>query len=332
MSKFAAAIGAIVLLAGVFITYINNEVIDPDAAGARASEAIAEDAGLRAAIAPQIADSAGGLPIVGGVVDADTVESALETQAAADAFGEAVSSTVSDLTADNRPDPLQLNLAQVATESVTGISSSPLDLVTDQVSSLQIDLRGVDRLLDVLDLAGELEPLGIPLIVIGVLLLVAAVLLAGGLWEGLLAVGLSIGVVGCLGIAALVIGRTLLGSAFDDSSTRDAVVATWDALGGDLLMTIIIATVAGFVVALAALMLRGQRSDVDHVPPDGDPYRRRDEPLDPHSPEYQSQIGTEPYRRPSPPPPARSPRPRRPPPPPDDPGPPDQDFGRRRYS
>ena len=183
----------------------------------------------------------------------------LATPAATEAFGEAVSNTVADLTSDNRPEPLELNLAQVGTEAVTGVSSSPLDLVTDQVDSLNVDLSEVDMLLDTLDLAGEVEPIGVPLIVIGVLLLLAALLLAPGIREGLLAAGLSVGVVGCLGIAALIIGRTLLGNAFDSETTRDAVVATWDALGGDLMTAIIVATVVGFVVALgAALALRGR--------------------------------------------------------------------------
>lgn len=315
MSKVAAAIGALVLLAGVFITYINQEVIDPDAAGARAEEAIAEDAELRAAIAPQITDAAGGLPIVGGIATG-SVESALGTPAVAQAFGEAVSNTVTDLTSDNRPDPLQINLAQTATESVTGFSSTPLDLVTGQIDSLVIDLNGVDRLLDVLDFAGELEPVGVPLMVIGALLLLAALLLARGVFEGLLAVGLSVGVAGVLGIAALVIGRTMLGAAFDNLETRDAVVATWDALGGDLMTMVIIATAVGFVVALGAgLASRGGGGRQPEL---------RYEPEDPYGAEYQRGVETEPYRRPPPPPPRR-------PPPPDDPPPEDRDFGRRRY-
>ncbi len=286
MSRFAAALGALVLLAGVFITYINHEVIDPDAAGARASEALAEDPELRAAIAPQIVESIDGLPIIGGLA-ADSVgggvADTLATPAATEAFGEAVSNTVADLTSDNRPEPLVLNLAQVGTEAATGVSSSPLDLVTDQVDSLNVDLSEVDMLLDTLDLAGEVEPIGVPLIVIGVLLLLSALLLAPGIREGLLAAGLSVGVVGVLGIAALIIGRTLLGNAFDSETTRDAVVATWDALGGDLMTAIIVATVVGFVVALgAALALRGRGPEPAMAGYDPGPAARRyEEPARP---------------------------------------------------
>lgn len=314
MSRLAAAIGALVLLAGGFITYVNAEVLDPDRAGARAAEAIVEDSGLRNAVAAKIVDSLPELPLVGGL-GSDSVATALANPAAADAFGDAVKVAVEDLTSDQRPDPLELNLAQVATEAVSGIGSSPLDLVTDQVDSLQIDLSEVDWMLDLLDFAGQIEPLGLPLIAVGVLMLVAALLLARRFADGLLAVGLSVAVAACIGIAVLVVGRVLLGGSFDDQVTRDAVEEIWDALGGPLLIYCIIAAGAGFAVALGAWLLGRSSGPADPLPgrrtsPHAETLRprRRDDPPPP------------------PPPPPRRPRPR-------DPGPlpPDQDFGRRRY-
>ncbi len=309
MSRLAAAIGALVLLLGAFVTYVNAEVLDPDRAGERAADAIVEDAGLRTAIAAQVADSVPDLPIVGGP-GTDAVATALANPAAAGAFGNAIKVTVEDLTSDDRPDPLELNLAEVATEAVSGVGSSPLDLITDQVDSLQIDLSEVNWMLDLLDLAGQLEPLGLPLIAIGFLLLVAAVLLARRLADGVLAVGLSIAVAGCLGIAALIVGRVLVGAGFDDQVTRDAVEQIWDALGGPLMTYCMIAAGAGFAVAVAAWLLGRSRRPADPAP------RRR---TSPHAETLR------PRRRADPPPP--------PPPPPRDPGPPppDQDFGRRHY-
>lgn len=254
MSRLAAALGALILLAGAFITYINSEVLDPEAAGVRAADALTGDPDLRAAIAAQISSSVPSLPIVGGLA-ADSVETALAGPAAAAAFGDSVSIAVEDLTAPSRPDPLELNLAQVATEAVTGLSSTPLDLATDQVDSLQIDLSKVDRLLDLLDFVGELEPIGVPLIVIGALLLLASVLLAAGVAEGLLAAALSIALASCLGIATLLVGRTLLGAGFDEQVTREAVLATWSALSGSLMVIFIVAAISGLLVAAAAWLL-----------------------------------------------------------------------------
>lgn len=251
MSRFAAALGALVLLAGAFITYINREVLDPDVAGARAEEAIVDDAQLRAAIAAQITASVPDLPIIGGL-STDAVESALSAPAAADALGDSVAITVEDLTSGDRPDPLELNLAQVATEAVTGLASTPLDLVTEQFDSLQIDLSEVNYLLDLLDFVGELEPIGVPLLVIGALLLLASVLLAAGLAEGLLAAGLAVGIASCLGVALLLVGRALLGAGFDEQVTRDAVLEIWRVLGGDLTKACAIGAAAGFAVAAAA--------------------------------------------------------------------------------
>ena len=169
MSRLAALIGALALLAGSYIVYVNDQVLDPDVAGARASEALADDPELRAAIAPKVEDVVPDpiqdLPLVGGA-SASAVETALAQPVAADAFGNAVSSAVEELTRDDRPDPIVLNLTDVA----AGVSSSPLDIVTDQVDTLQVDLSGADGLLDVLALAGELEPLGIPLLIVGFLL------------------------------------------------------------------------------------------------------------------------------------------------------------------
>lgn len=307
MSRLAAAIGALALLLGGFITFVNAEVLDPDRAGSRAADAIVSEAGLRTAIAAKIADSAD-LPIIGGPAT-DSVATALANPTAANAFGDAVKVTVTDLTSDARPDPLELNLAQVATEAVSGISSSPLDLVTSQVDSLQIDLSDVNWMLNLLDVAGQLEPIGVPLIAVSVLLLLAATLLARRLADGLLAVGVSVAVAACLGIAALITGRTLLGAAFNDQVTRDVVQETWDALGGELMTYCIIAAGAGLAVALGAWLLgRSAR------PADPAPHRR----TSPHAETLRP-------RRQSPPPPPPPPRP--------DPGPPppDQDFGRRRY-
>ena len=324
MSKLAAALGALVLLAGVFVSYINSQVLDPAAAGDRAAEALAEDPGLREAIAPQIAEAIDGVSPLGAPGTEDIAD-ALGEPASAEAFGEAVAISVEDLTSEDRPDPLELNLAEVAVASAPVFGSSALGDIagslTGGVDSLNIDLSEVDGLLDALDLAGEIGDLGMPLVIFGVLLLLAALLLARSVRDGVLAVSLSVGVAACLGIAALVIGRTLLGAAFDDP-TRDAVVATWDALGGDLLMGTIVAAVAAFVVAVAAaLMLRSPRAGGGVGPV------RHTRPVDELSPEYQRGVGTEPYRRPPPPPPP-PPRPRERP---DDPGPPDQEFERRRY-
>lgn len=310
MSRLAAAIGALVLLLGGFITYVNAEVLDPDRAGERAADAIVSDAGLRTAIAAKVADSVPDLPIIGGPAT-DSVATALANPAVADAFGDAIKVTVTDLTSDDRPDPLELNLAQVATEAVSGISSSPLDLVTDQVDSLQIDLSDINWMLDLLDLAGQLEPIGVPMIAAGVLLLLAATLLARRLADGLLAVGLSVALVACLGIVALLVCRVLVGAAFDDQVTRDAVEEIWDALGGELTTYCIIAAGVGIALAIAAWLLGRSGRPADPSP------RRR---TSPHAETLRPRRATDP---PPPPPPPRRP----------DPGPlpPDQDFGRRRY-
>ena len=266
MSKLAAALGALFLLAGTFIVYLNDEVLDPDAAGARASQELADNAELRAAIAPKVEDAVPDpiqdLPLVGGA-SAGAVEIALAQPVAADAYGNAVSAAVVDLTKDDRPDPVVLNLTDVA----NGVSSGPLDLVAGQVDVLQIDLTGADRLLDALALADDLEPLGTPLVASGVLLLLLSIVLAGGLGDGILIAGASVGVAAVVGIAVLIISRTLLGGSFDDGQTRDAVVATWDALGGDLMTTFLIAAIAGFVAAIAAwltMRIWGRPAAVGH--------------------------------------------------------------------
>lgn len=307
MSRIAAAIGALCLLVGGLIYYANAELLDPDRAGERAADAIVADAGLRTAIAAKVADAVPDLPIIGGP-GADAVATALANPTAAAAFGDAIKVTVEDLTSDQRPDPLELNLAQVATEAVSGIESSPLDLVTDQIDSLQIDLSEVDWMLDLLDLAGRLEPLGLPLIVVGGLLLIAALLLARRFADGLLAVGISVALAACLGIVALILARLLLGGSFDDQVTRDAVEEIYDALGGPLITYCMIAAAIGFALALAAWLL-GRSAAPDVTPP-----RRR---TSPHAETLR------PRRAGDPPPP---PRPR-------DPGPlpPDRDFGRRHY-
>lgn len=259
MSKLIAAIGALLLLAGTFIVYLNTEVLDPQTAGERASAKLTDSAELRAAIAPKVEDVVPDpiqdLPLVGGA-GSTAIEVALAQPVAADAFGNAVSAAVEDLTQDDRPHPLVLNLTDVA----SGVSSGPLDVVTGQVDTLQVDLSGADGLLDALAFADELEPLGVPLVVAGVLLLLSSVVLASSFGVGILAAGISVGCAAALGIVTLVVSRGLLSSSFDQQETRDAVVATWDALGGDLMRTCVIAAIAGFAVAIAAwLIMRVRR-------------------------------------------------------------------------
>lgn len=290
MSRLLAAIGALSLLAGGFITYINTEVLDPDAAGERAADALGEDPDLRAAIAAQISDSVPDLPIIGGL-DTDSAEAALSNSAAVSAFGQAVSITVEDLNSDQRPEPLELNLAQVAIEATTGLSSTPLDLATDQIDSLQIDLSKVERLLDLLDLVGELEPIGPPLLIVGALLMLASVLLAAGLTEGLIAAGLAVGLASCLGVVILIVGRMALGAGFDEQVTRDAVLAVWGALGSSLMTVFIVAGAVGFVIAAGAWLASRSPRRLEPVPP-GPPSRR-------------ATTVIRPGRQPPPPPPQR---------------------------
>ena len=270
MSRIAAAIGALVLLVGCFVAYLDREVLDSDAAAGKATAALEEDPGLRAALAPAISGPIGDASPVGGPSD-EQIAGTLDAPAVAEAYGAAVGSTIDELTGPDRPRPLVLDLSNVALEAATATVQSATDglpgsgLIPDgagdlQVGVVEVDLSGVSWLFDVLTFLDGLETIAYLLIALGLALLAGSVLLARRPADGMLGAGISVGVVALVGAAALVIARTLVVGVFDDSQTRDAVAASWDALAGSLFVGSLVAAGVGLLVALgSAATLRARR-------------------------------------------------------------------------
>lgn len=259
MSRLAGAIGAVVLLLGFYLAYLDAEVLDPAKAGDRAAVALADDAGLRDALAPTIVSAIGNVSPV-GAPSTESVSSALASRALGDAFSAEVSAAVDDLTGPDRPQPPVLDLAKVTTAAIVGTDSPASGLVAGQFDSAQVELSGAGGTFDVLALLSGLERLAYVMMASGAVLLLAALLLARRPADGVLSVGLSVALVALLGVAALVIGRTLLGAAFDDELTRAAVEGTWDAFLGGLLTTTAIAAGAGALSTAGAGLALSRRS------------------------------------------------------------------------
>lgn len=270
MSRIAAGIGALALLVGFFVAYLDREVLDSDAAANKATAALQEDPGLREALAPAISGPIDEASPVGGP-SVDQVADTLDTPGVADAYGAAVGSTVDELTGPDRPKPLVLDLSSVALKAASETVQSATDglpgagLIPDQVGDLQVgavevDLDGVSWLFDVLAFLDGYESVAYLLIALGLALLAGAVLLAHRPADGLLSAGVSVGVVALLGAAALVVARTLVVGVFDDAATRDAVAASWDALAGSLLTASLVGAGVGLLVAVgSAVTLRARR-------------------------------------------------------------------------
>ncbi len=156
---------------------------------------------------------------------------------------------------------------------MTGLSETPLDIVTGQVSSLQIDLSRVDTLLDVLDFVAALQPVGVlpddhrrppP---------ACKVLLAGGRRGRLRGRAVDRRRLVPRHRCAPDRSHAARGCSTTTSPSRGAAY-TWNALGGDLMTMLIIAAVVGFVVALGA-WLAGREGTVRYDAPPPPPPRRR---------------------------------------------------------
>ncbi len=258
MSRLAGAIGAVVLLLGGYLAYLDAEVLDAASAGDRGAAALADDADLRDALAPTIASAIGTISPV-GAPSSEAVSSALAAPGVGDAFGAEVSATVDELTGPDRPRPPVLDLGKVTAAAVAVTDSPVPNRVAGRFDSAQVELRGAGTAFDALELLAGLELLAYVMMASGGVLLLAALLLARRPAEGVLSVGLSVALAAFLGGSALVIGRTLLGAIFDDELTRDAVEGTWDAFFGELLTTTAIAAAAGVILAVGAGLALSRR-------------------------------------------------------------------------
>lgn len=269
LSVLLAVLGAALALVGGFLLYARQELFEPERLAARTKSAL-DDERLRLALAQ---------PIVDGILDEgpsqlvnarplieSVVVAALGTPPAKSAVGEAVESIDAKLT-DRDPNTLLVNLSNAAV-----IAASALDAVSPQVGSkvpreiedVKTAILDSEITITPLRFVRDIELLGIILPVLALLVLAGSVAVAPDRRRAIERVGLVVAAAAALGLAILLVARSLALAQLDDPLIEDAVSALWAALLGGLATAVI---GVGIIAVILAAASRFGAADVDPLSP-----------------------------------------------------------------
>ena len=252
-----AVVGAILALVGGFLLYARQELFQPDNLAAHARTAL-DDQRTRLAIAQ---------PIVDGIVDSGSGElvnarpliesivvSALGTPPAKAALTEAVKAIDTKL-ANRTPNSLLLNLTDatvVAAKALEALTPQLGKNVPQELTDVKTAILGSKITITPLRFVRQVDLLGIVLPILAVLLLALSVYFAPVRRRAVQRAGIALAAAAVVGVAVLVVGRSLALGQIDDPLFRDAAAATWDAiLGGLFLWTVGIGVLALLLAAAA---------------------------------------------------------------------------------
>jgi hypothetical protein len=253
-SRALAITGAVLLLVGVYFLYAAREIFDADSFAKRAAVAI-EDERVREPIAETIVDAlienaepdlVNARPVLISVTS-----NVLGTGAFESVFRQAAErahKTIFTRDGEN----LVLNLADGATLAIDGLKAVSPKIASQIPKGATAKLNRIVESHLALELAKAAERvrvLGYVLPVVALLLLAGAVAADPQRRRGFLTAAASVAVAAGVGLALLLVARTIVVSRLD-SDLQDAGAAVWDALLGGLATWFLI--LLGAVLILAA--------------------------------------------------------------------------------
>jgi hypothetical protein len=262
----------VLVLAGAVLLYARSQIIDEQAFGDNAAEALRDDR-VRAVVATEIvvqlvergsADLVAGRPLLESVVD-----TVIDTQPFREVFREAARQTNRLLFVRERNN-VAFNLADAVKIVRFGLQSVDPELsdkLPRQVDLALLKLRQREFAHQTLAAADTVRVLGIVAPIVAILALVLSVVVAPDRRVGVLRAALAVAAAGTtLAIALLVLReRTLAGVVGEDELTdeqvRDAVAGILDAFVGGLFSWALVLGLTGLVVAGAAAVLDAERAE-----------------------------------------------------------------------
>lgn len=251
-----AVAGAFLVLIGGLLFYAREAIFDSDSFADRATETLSE---------PRVQEAVT-QPIVNAIIDSGPPElinaqplleagvgGVIDSSAFRDTFHDAVRSTHSALF-EGDVERLALTLGDasvIAIGAVRNLSPEISRQIPRDVDAELIEITD-NTTLEIAPLTHDVRLFGIVLPLLGFALLAGSVAMAPVRRIGLIQAGAATAVAAGIGIALLLVGRTLVAGQFDDPIVHDAVLAAWDSLLGDLVTWFMLLGGAAVIVAAAA--------------------------------------------------------------------------------
>ena len=264
-----AVAGAVLVLLGALLLYARVTIFDSEAFADRTTDALAEDSVQRAVAEPIVNAIVDGGPAT--LINAQPlIEGAVEGMIGSSAFR----STFHDAAREAHSalfsgdvEALVLNLADagvIAIDAVRSISPQIAERIPDDLEPNLIEITDGGFALDVAPLAHDVRLFGIVLPLLGLTLLGGSIALAPERRTGFVRAAGAVAVAAGVGIALLLVARSLVLGSFADDTVHDAVAATWDAFLGGLVTWLL--ALGALAVVLAAGAYAGVR-EVDPAAP-----------------------------------------------------------------
>lgn len=256
------ALAALLLLIGGLTAYASRELFDSDRFAGRALTALEED-DVRGLVGARVAE---------GVVRAEPnligatpiVEGAAEGIVGSPPFEQLFRGAVEDLhrtVFGSDKDTIALKLADVGVlliESLEQVAPELAESIPDAVEPRLLAIssgEGQRALTTAARVAEDIEWAAIVALVLGAVLLGAAVAASADRRRTVRRAGVAVAVAGVAAVVALEIGRALVAGVFAEPGDAAAARAVWDAFLGDLLVWNLALAAVGVVVAAAAASL-----------------------------------------------------------------------------
>ncbi len=260
-STVLAVVGAFLALAGGVALYARVEIFNPDAFSGHITGTLEEQEvrdALTEPIVEQAIDSGPDQLINAEPLLRSAVSGALESQpfedlvtrgtrtahrAIFDRSGEQVALTLEDADA-------------VVTDAVESVNPELAGHIPQDVGHRLVTITESDLALTAADVAEDARLLGLVLPLLAVLCLAGSVAIAPDRRRALLIASGGVAVAAVVGLVAMLIGRSLLLSSFDDDTVHLAVAAVWEALLGGLRTWLLLGGAIALILAAAAATAR----------------------------------------------------------------------------
>lgn len=258
---FAAAMAAIFLLLGIFVTYIDNAVYDSGNFANHSLDALDDDA-VRGEISTEIANT---------LIPQGTSASAGADQAfdaASDrlfddpAFRTIVRSGVGALhksVFENDGDNLGVQLANVGApvrEALQRVDPALAAQVSPDSDVTVLDGRPPTLMLEIARAGESVRFIGFALFAAAALMAVIALVTARFRSVALSTFGITLAIGAVALIVAMLASKAALLSGVGDDSLKDALSGVWSAFFGGLQTQLIVLAVAGVVIPIATRLIR----------------------------------------------------------------------------
>ena len=263
MSRLLTFAGALLAVFGGVVLYTQSQVVDREAFGERAVDALHDD-DVRRVVARELANQlvgSVGLDVGGTSPEVRaTVDRAIRTPTFERAFRRAADETHRALfDADEGSVFFDLpNAGQALAEALEGIAPGLAEQIPPGVETRLLAVERQNAGVRALALADDLGPLGAILLAAGLGLLAAAWLTASDRRAALTRIALSLGAAGGVLVLSLLLLRELMaagatgGYALAQDDVSPAVEGVWDAYAGDLLGWALVLTGVALGIALVS--------------------------------------------------------------------------------